>query len=134
MVHHKGRWHLFHQPRPPGNPATVWGRAVSDDLLHWRHLPTAIPCEGRNAIFSGSGLVDWENASGLKRGGVFRSSDLKSWELLQEIGPGARRSHELRRRRHTDPVESARNPYEAPDPPTDPHRCCPHRVLRGKCR
>lgn len=172
MVYYKGEWHLFHQHRPPGWPATVWGHAVSDDLLHWRHLPTAIPCEGKNAIFSGSGLVDWENVSGLKRGdelpllffyslhpaseagiattqcmsfsvdgaqtfekfpgnpilrtpatrdrdpkvfwhkptrawfmvlslsrnntdrdhatyGLFRSRDLKSWELLQEIGPGA---------------------------------------------
>ena len=172
MLHYKGQWHLFHQHRPPGWPATVWGHAVSDDLLHWRHLPTAIPCEGKNAIFSGSGLVDWENVSGLKRGdelpllffyslhpaseagikttqcmsfstdgartfekfpgnpilrtrdtrdrdpkvfwhkatrawfmvlslsrnntdrdnatyGLFRSRDLKSWELLQEIGPGA---------------------------------------------
>ncbi|MCX6910212.1 MAG: hypothetical protein NTY01_19515, partial [Verrucomicrobia bacterium] len=61
MLYYKGQWHLFHQHRPPGSPASVWGHAVSDDLLHWRHLPTAIPCEGRNAIFSGSGLVDWEN-------------------------------------------------------------------------
>ncbi len=171
MLFYKGQWHLFHQHRPPGSPATVWGHAVSDDLLHWRHLPTAISCEGKNAIFSGSGLVDWENVSGLKRGddlpllffyslhpaseagikttqclsfstdgartfekfsgnpilrtpdtrdrdpkvffhkptrawfmilslsrnntdrehatyGLFRSRDLKSWELLQEIGPG----------------------------------------------
>ncbi|MBI5394493.1 MAG: glycoside hydrolase family 32 protein [Verrucomicrobia bacterium] len=172
MVHYKGQWHLFHQHRPPGCPSIVWGHAVSDDLLHWRHLPTAIPCEGKNGIASGSGHVDWENASGLKHGddppillvytlmpptgsglkatqclafstdggrtfeqfagnpllrttdskdrdpkvffhkparawfmalslsrnntdrehatyGLFRSRDLKSWELLQEIGPGA---------------------------------------------
>ncbi|MFZ2641656.1 MAG: glycoside hydrolase family 32 protein [Verrucomicrobiia bacterium] len=172
MLHYKGQWHLFHQHRPPSSSATVWGHAVSDDLLHWRHLPTAIPCEGRDAIFSGSGLVDVENASGLKRGdnlpllffytlhpasdsgrkstqcmafstdaghtfekyssnpilrthdnndrdpkvfwhkptrmwfmvlslsrnntdrdrasyGLFRSRDLKSWDLIQEIGPGA---------------------------------------------
>jgi len=172
MVYYKGQWHLFHQHRPPGWPATVWGHAVSDDLLRWRHLPTAIPCEGKNAVFSGSGLVDWENASGLRRGddppllfffslhpasesgikttqcmafstdgartiekfpgnpilrtpatrdrdpkvfwhkatrawfmvlslsrnntdrdhatyGLFRSRDLKSWDLIQEIGPGA---------------------------------------------
>jgi len=172
MIHYKGWWHLFHQHRPPGSPATVWGHAASDDLLHWRHLPTAIPCEENDAIFSGSGLVDWENASSLRRGddppflffytlhpdaksgrkatqcmaystdgartfekfsgnpilstrdnndrdpkvfwhkptrawfmvlslsrnnadrehatyGLFRSKDLRSWALLQEIGPGA---------------------------------------------
>jgi len=172
LLHYKGAWHLFHQHKPPGSPVVVWGHAVSDDLLHWRHQPTAIPSDGMDSNASGSGLVDWDNASGLKRGddppimlfftrmprtgsgpkatqclafstdggrtfekfagnpllrttdskdrdpkvffhkptrawfmvlslsrnntdrehatyGLFRSRDLKSWELLQEIGPGA---------------------------------------------
>lgn len=172
LLHHAGTWHLFHQHRPPGSQATVWGHAVSADLLHWSHRETAIPNEGPDAIFSGSGLVDEDNAAGLQTGdlppfllfytlhpagnsgrkatqclafsqdggqtfhkfpgnpllatrdfndrdpkalyhrptmswlmvlslsrnntdrehatyGLFRSPDLKSWELLQEIGPGA---------------------------------------------
>lgn len=179
LVYYQGRWLLSHQHRPPELPVTaIWGHAVSTDLLHWRHQPAALADEGEFAIQSGSGLVDWENASGLKRGadhpllffytlrppgetavvdgkgeravqcmaysldggktfeksptnpilrtndyrdrdpkvfwhgptrhwvmvlslsrnnahrekatyGLYRSPDLKSWELLQEIGPGA---------------------------------------------
>jgi len=170
LLYYKGTWHLFHQHKPPGSRNIVWGHATSGDLLHWRHQPAAIPSDGTNSNASGSGLVDWDNASGLKRGddppillfftempraeskatqclafstdggrtfekfagnpllrtpdskdrdpkvffhkptrawfmvlslsrnntdrehatyGLFRSRDLKSWELLQEIGPGA---------------------------------------------
>ena len=178
LVHYKGRWHMFHQHVPPGSPVTVWGHAVSTDLVHWQHRPVALPGEGGASIYSGSGLVDWENRSGLQQGadlpllffytlrppgavavtdgkgekttqcmafsldggktfqrfvgnpilrtkdfrdrdpkvfwhapsrawimalslsrnnadrekaayGLFRSPDLKSWELIQEVGPGA---------------------------------------------
>lgn len=172
LFFYQGVWHLFHQHRPPGAAATLWGHATSSDLLHWEHLPSAILNEERDAIFSGSGAVDWTNSTGLKRGehppillfytlhpagdsgrkatqafafsidggktfekfagnpvlrtadnndrdpkaffhapsqawfmvlslsrnnidrdhatyGLYRSRDAKSWELLQEIGPGA---------------------------------------------
>lgn len=172
LLYQEGRWHLFHQHRLPGAAAVAWGHAISSDLLHWTRLPTAIPNDGTDAIFSGSGWVDSENVSGLKRGdhapllffytlhpaadsgrkavqclafstdggvqfqkspgnpllqtpdrndrdpkvfyypptkrwflvlslsrnnadrdhatyGLFRSLDLKSWELIQEIGPGS---------------------------------------------
>lgn len=171
LLYYKDQWHLFHQHRPVGGTGIVWGHAVSPDLVHWQRLPTAITPEPRDAAASGSGLVDWENASGLKHGtdppillfytlmppanterratqclaysndglrtlqpfagnpllrtpatrdrdpkvffhapthswimalslsrnntdrahatyGLFRSADLKSWELLQELGPG----------------------------------------------
>ena len=52
----------------PGSEGVAWGHAASSDLVHWRHRPTAIPNDGRDASFSGSGLVDWTNASGLRRG------------------------------------------------------------------
>lgn len=68
LLYYRGVWHLFHQHRTPDSGATEWGHAQSTDLLHWQHRPTAIPAEGRDAIFSGSGLVDLENASGLQRG------------------------------------------------------------------
>jgi fructan beta-fructosidase len=42
-----------------------WGHAVSTDLLHWRELPVAIPEENGIMIFSGSAVVDTNNASGL---------------------------------------------------------------------
>ena len=68
LLHYRGQWHLFHQHVPPGSRPKVWGHAVSSDLVHWRHLATAIPADGINSHFSGSGLVDRENASGLKQG------------------------------------------------------------------
>jgi sucrose-6-phosphate hydrolase SacC (GH32 family) len=68
LFYYRGVWHLFHQHRYPGSGATMWGHAQSRDLLHWQHLPTAIPAEGQDAIFSGTGMVDGENASGLKQG------------------------------------------------------------------
>ena len=172
LIYYKGDWHLFHQHRPPPGERIVWGHAVSRDLLHWQRLPTAIVADDGDAAASGSGLVDWENVSGLKRGddpaillfytdmppaggerkgtqclavstdgartfekfkgnpllrtpatrdrdpkvffhqptrmwimalslsrnntdrehatyGLFRSKDLKSWELFQELGPGS---------------------------------------------
>lgn len=70
LLHSAGTWHLFHQHRPPGAEATVWGHAVSPDLLHWSHRQTALPNEGPDAMFSGSGVVDLDRASGLKTGPV----------------------------------------------------------------
>jgi len=64
----EGTWHLFHQHRPTGSPV-AWGHAVSTDLLHWQHRPTAIPPDGTDAIFSGSGLIDYNNVSQLGRDG-----------------------------------------------------------------
>jgi fructan beta-fructosidase len=68
LLYDRGVWHLFHQHRTPQCSATQWGHARSNDLLHWQHQPDALRAEGADAIFSGSGLVDAENASGLKRG------------------------------------------------------------------
>lgn len=62
---------LFFQHNPagltPGN--THWGMAVSKDLLHWTQCEPAIcPDEIDGSIFSGSGIVDYDNRSGLKSG------------------------------------------------------------------
>ncbi len=67
LLHYKSQWHLFHQHRPPGG-AVVWGHATSGDLLHWKRRPIAVASGDEDGAFSGSGLVDWDNASGLKRG------------------------------------------------------------------
>lgn len=72
LVYHDGEYHLFYQYNPFGNVwgHMSWGHAVSKDLLHWEHLPVAIPeftdAAGKTtAIFSGGAVVDKGNRSGL---------------------------------------------------------------------
>jgi len=67
MVFYKGEYHLFYQFNPEGQVwgHMSWGHAVSTDMLHWQHLPLAIPEDPNYMIYSGSAVVDWNNSSGL---------------------------------------------------------------------
>lgn len=69
LVYYKGEYHLFYQFNPFGNQwgHMSWGHAVSRDLLHWQHLPLAIPEEKDTMIFSGSCVVDVNNTSGFAK-------------------------------------------------------------------
>lgn len=67
MVYYEGEYHLFYQYYPD---STVWGpmhwgHAISNDLVHWEHLPIALYPDSLGYIFSGSAVVDWKNTSGL---------------------------------------------------------------------
>ena len=66
MVFYDGEYHLFYQNNPFGDKwgHMSWGHAVSRDLVHWEHLPVALPEENGVMIFSGSAVVDWNNTSG----------------------------------------------------------------------
>lgn len=66
MVYFAGEYHLFFQYNPQGiNWGNMsWGHAKSKDLVHWEHLPVAIPVENGVMAFSGCVVVDHDNTSG----------------------------------------------------------------------
>ena len=66
LVWHDGEFHLFYQHNPHANEwgHMSWGHAVSNDLLHWKHLPIAIHDEYGVMAFSGSAVSDAKNSSG----------------------------------------------------------------------
>ena len=62
VVKFKGRYHVFFQYHPHGITwgPMPWGHVVSDDLLHWEHLPIALtPGDDfdKDGCFSGSAIV-----------------------------------------------------------------------------
>jgi fructan beta-fructosidase len=71
LVYYEGEYHLFYQYNPLGDKwgHMSWGHAVSSDLLHWEHMPLALPEENDIMIFSGGAVVDWQNTSGFGKDG-----------------------------------------------------------------
>ncbi|WP_310832688.1 PfkB family carbohydrate kinase [Paenibacillus pedocola] len=67
LVYYEGSYHLFYQYHPYSNKwgPMHWGHAVSEDLIHWEHVPIALFPDEHGAIFSGCCVVDWKNSSGL---------------------------------------------------------------------
>ena len=61
FIYYQEKYHLFYQyfPYAPAWGTMHWGHAVSEDLIHWEHLKTALfPTKSydRNGIFSGSAV------------------------------------------------------------------------------
>ena len=95
MVFYKGEYHLFYQYNPEGKVwgHMSWGHAVSTDMVHWQHLPLAIPEDPNFMIYSGSAVVDWNNSSGL-----CKSADPKDQSCL--IAIYAADYHQKREKQH----------------------------------
>ena len=76
MFYYDGVYHVFLQHQPYTNEwgdwkeccNFSWGHIVSTDLLHWKELPDGIIPDEMGPAFSGNGVVDTDNISGLKDG------------------------------------------------------------------
>jgi len=66
LVYYKGEYHLFYQYHPASDlwGPMHWGHAVSQDLVHWDHLPIALYPDENGMIFSGSAVIDRKNTAG----------------------------------------------------------------------
>lgn len=75
LIYLDGVYHLYYQHNPFENKwgHMSWGHATSKELLHWNHLPVAIPeIETKDTttwIFSGSAVLDKHNSSGFGKNG-----------------------------------------------------------------
>lgn len=63
-VYYRGRYHMFFQHNPYGSEwgNMSWGHAVSEDLVHWEHLPIALAPNpdsyDSDGVFSGCCVVE----------------------------------------------------------------------------
>jgi fructan beta-fructosidase len=70
LVYYKGEYHLFYQHNPFrwdwGN--MTWGHAISTDLVHWVEQGDKLHADEMGTVFSGGGVVDWNNTTGFQTG------------------------------------------------------------------
>ena len=105
LVYSNNKYHLFYEYSDSTGQMskTVWGHAVSTDLVHWQHLPVAISKDQSGcSVNSGSIVLDHNNTLGLQEGipktmvafysgkgcGVFISystDDGNTWEKLNDL-------------------------------------------------
>jgi len=70
-LYYRGAYHLYYQHNPFSLvwDTMHWGHATSTDLVHWTQQPIALdPKIHPGDLWSGGGVVDTGNASGLKAG------------------------------------------------------------------
>jgi fructan beta-fructosidase len=73
LVYANGLYHFFYQHNPHGLAWDTmhWGHAASPDLVHWTQKPIALePGVHPGNLWSGGGVVDTNNTSGLRTGAL----------------------------------------------------------------
>ncbi|MEO9005123.1 MAG: glycoside hydrolase family 32 protein [Ginsengibacter sp.] len=78
LIYIDGVYHLYNQQNPYENKwgHMSWGHAISTDLVHWKHLPLAMPEAISNRRkdttwrYSGSAVLDQNNTSSLCKNGA----------------------------------------------------------------
>ena len=70
LVYYKGEYHMFYQHNPFGWDwgNMTWGHAISTDLVHWVEQGDKLHMDQLGQMWSGSGVVDWNNTTGFQTG------------------------------------------------------------------
>ena len=70
LVYYEGEYHLFYQHNPFGWDwgNMTWGHAISTDLVHWVEQGDKLHIDELGQMWSGSGVVDWNNTTGFQTG------------------------------------------------------------------
>ena len=70
LVYYAGEYHLFYQHNPFGRDwgNMTWGHAISTDLVHWVEQGDKLHIDELGQMWSGSGVVDWNNTTGFQTG------------------------------------------------------------------
>ncbi|QEG37398.1 GH32 C-terminal domain-containing protein [Bythopirellula goksoeyrii] len=70
LMYYEGEYHMFYQHNPFGWEwgNMTWGHAISTDLVHWVEQGDKLHADAGGTMFSGSGVVDWNNTTGFQTG------------------------------------------------------------------